>query len=1856
MIELSTHAFEVLRKDEDFILYRGRSQGDGSPVLVLSPALEYPTPGSLKRLEHEYSFREELDASWAARPIAVTRHWDRPVLVLEDAGGIPLESVCGSRGRGSVSSFAKGEGNAPELAFFLRVAISLASGVGQLHQRGVIHKDIKPANVLVNPATGQVWLMGFGNASRLRRERRSADPPGLIAGTLAYMAPEQTGRMNRSIDSRSDLYSLGVTLYEVLTGSLPFSASDSIGWVHCHIAREPIPPVQWLDDLPAPVSAIIMKLLAKTAEERYQTAAGLEADLRRCLAEWESLKRVDPFPLGTHDVSDRLLIPEKLYGRGVERKILLDAFDRVASSGRPELVLVSGYAGIGKSSIVHGLQEVMVLRGGIFSSGKFDQYKRDIPYATLGQAFQGIVRQILTESEEVIGRWRDVIRAVIGTNGQLVVNLIPELELITGKQPPVPDLPIEAAQNRFQMVLVQFLGVFARAAHPVALFLDDLQWLDAATLELLKRLVAEPDVGHLLLIGAYRDNEVSPSHPLGGTLEKIRKTGVAMQEIVLAPLSINDVEQLVADTLRCEPHHVRSLAQLVHEKTGGNPFFANQFLEELAEGGLLAFDSRAARWTWDLLRIQARGYTDNVVDLMTAKLRRQPQITQRALKRLACLGNSAKLSVLKSVYEDSEESIQAELLDAVRAGLVFNLDGVYTFLHDRIQEAAYWLIPEDERAAVHLSIGRVLISSATAEEIEEQIFDIVNQLNRATSLITGFEERRRVAELNFIAGKRAKMSEAYTSALNFFVTSEAFLAGDYWERDHALAFDVALSRAECEFRIGQLAEAEERLWRLSEQAANCVEHSAVACLRIVLYMTQVQFDRAVEVLLEYLRYVGVEWSPHPTRDDVEREYARIWRHIGAQEIEHLVDLPLMTDPGCRATLDVLSICATPAWYFDENLHDLVGAYMANLSLENGNSDGSCHGYALLGRILGSSLGQYQIGFRFGKLAVDLMEKRGLQRFKARVYNTFGHHITPWARHLREGRVWNQLAFNAAKESGDLTYAAFSSGNMIANLLAGGDSLADVQREAEDRLEFTRKMRFDLISDCIIAALGLIRTLRGLTPRFGSFNDAQFDEERFEQHLEENPHLEPAACRYWIRKLQARFLSDDHASAVVAAAKAHPLYRKQSFFEVAEYPFYCALAHAALYSSAPPDERVRHLKAVENNHRQLVIWKENCPENFGSSAALVGAEFARIEGRELDAERLYEEAINSAQEHGFVQNEAIAHEAAARFYSGRGLETIARGYLQNAWDGYMRWGALGKVKHLEQRSPGLHGRGRLPGADAFRPSPEQVDLLTLAKASQAISSELDLAKLVETLLVIAVQNAGAQRGILVLLWGDEAQIEAEAITRGDAVAVNFRRGLPTPADLPDSMLRYVMRTQESIILDDASAPNQFSADEYIKTKRARSVLCLPLIKQASLKGALYLENNLASHVFTPDRILVLRLLVSQAAISLDHARLVAELTQENIDRKRAEEGLRASEERWSKLVENSSAGIALIAPDGRFIAANLAIQEMLGYTEHELQALTVSNISHEEDRTATEVRVAEANEGKRRSYRVEKRFLRKDGNVMWADVSAVFVPASGSNSAFFSAVIVDISERKRVGEKLRKAQTELAHVSRLTTMGELAASVVHEVNQPLTGIITNANTSMRWLAGAAPNLNEARNAIGRIVRDGNRAADVISRLRSLFQKASSVKERLDINEAIQEVVMLTQTEVRRHKVALRTELAADLPPVAGDRVQLQQVVVNLILNGIEAMSTVEDRERALLIRTQPREGSEVLVIVKDSGIGFDPQNAERIFDAFHTTKAGGLGMGLSISRSIVDNHGGRLWAKLNDGPGATFQFTISSAIK
>ena len=723
-------SFQVLWEDGGHRVFcrgwRLRSDGHRLAVLAVVPAVEHPPPDTIDRIAHEYALKDELDGAWAVRPLELVRERGRTMLVLEDPGGELLEGLL-------AQPMAVGP--------FLHLALGLVAAIAGLHQRGLIHKDIKPAHILVDRASGAVHLTGFGIASRLPRQRQAPDPPAVIAGTLAYMAPEQTGRMNRSIDARSDLYAVGVTLYQMLTGNLPFIASDPMEWVHCHIARRPVPPAERLPGVPAVLSAIILKLLTKTAEERYQTAAGLAGDLRRCLTQWEAQGRIDDFPLGEDDTPDRLLIAEKLYGRAREVDALLAAFDRVVTSGAAELVLVSGYSGIGKSAVVRELHKVLVPPRGLFASGKFDQYKRDIPYSTLIQAFQGLVRPLLGKSEAELARWRNALQEALGPNGRLMVDLLPELSLVIGDQPPVPELPPQDAQRRFQSVFRRFIGVFAGPEHPLGLFLDDLQWLDAATLDLLEDLLIQGDVRHLLLIGAYRDNEVDAAHPLMRKLAVIKNDGGKVEAIRLAPLGQEHVGQLIADALRCTPQRAERLTQLVHEKTEGNPFFVIQFLYALAEEHLLAFDDDASRWTWDTERIRAKGYTDNVVDLMVGKLTRLPTETQRALQLLACLGTVAEITMLSIVLGVAAEQVQAVLWEAVRQELVERLDGSYRFIHDRVQEAAYSLIPQALRAADHLRIGRLLVAHTPPAQLEEAIFEIVSQLNRGATLIAEREER-----------------------------------------------------------------------------------------------------------------------------------------------------------------------------------------------------------------------------------------------------------------------------------------------------------------------------------------------------------------------------------------------------------------------------------------------------------------------------------------------------------------------------------------------------------------------------------------------------------------------------------------------------------------------------------------------------------------------------------------------------------------------------------------------------------------------------------------------------------------------------------------------------------------------------------------------------------------------------------------------------------------------------------------------------------------------------------------------------------------------------------------------------------
>ncbi|RFU49667.1 PAS domain S-box protein [Paraburkholderia sp. DHOC27] len=1831
---MAVEPLQVEWEDGAYVVCRGRRRVEGGTyesVLLVRPARAHPPPEVMDRLSHECSLAQVLNCPAALRPMELLHDRGQTILMLEGWDGEPLESLA--------VPFDPIE--------FLRLAVNIATALGRIHARGLVHRDINPTHILVNRTSGAVRLTGFGIASLLQRERQAPEPPQFIAGTLAYMAPEQTGRMNRSIDLRSDLYSLGVVFYRMLTGRLPFSATDPMELVHCHIARQAAPPKSLLPALAPAISAIVMKLLAKTAEDRYQTAGGVAHDLRHCLADWDAHGHIVEFTLGQYDIPDRLLLPEKLYGRKVELDMLRSAFERVVKGGASELVLVVGYSGVGKSAVVNELHKVLVPQNGIFLVGKFDQFKRDIPYATLAKAFQAGVRLLLSKSEHELTGWREALREALGPNGLLIVDLVPELTMVIGEQPPVPVLSPQDAQRRFHLVFRRFISVFARAEHPLALFLDDLQWLDKATLDFLEDLLSLGDLRHLLVIGAYRDNEVSATHPLMRKLAAIRASGTPVQEILLAPLASAHLEQLLTDALHCPPTKAVPLARMLHQKTGGNPFFALQFFSSLADEGLLSFDHAAGRWMWDLNRINAKGYTENVVDLMISKLIRLPVATQATLQKFASIGNGSKLDVLATICEASHEDIREEISYAVRSGLVLSKENTYRFLHDRVQEAAYLLIAEEARAEMHLRIGRLLLLHTAAAQLEESIFEIVSQFNRAAHLIARRAERLQVAALNLLAGRRAKASTAYASALTYLLAGRALLSERDWEQNYELIFSIEYLLAECELLSASMQAAETRLSELEQRANTNHDRALVTRLRITLYTTLDQSERSVEICLQFLRRAGTDWSPHPAKQTVQEEYGRTTALLGGRQIEDLIDLPLLADPDVLDTLEVLTEIVTPAFFTDQNLCALVLCRMVNLSLEYGNGDASCYAYVWLATYAGPVFDQYEAGYRFGRVGYGLVEKHNLTRFKARTYTSFGNIVVPWARHVREGREPIQRAFQIANETGDLTYTLYTCCDLIQNFFSVGDALGTVEVEVEKAVAISDRIRFRLVSYMLATYRGLVRTLTGCTPRFGSFDDAQFDEKEFELNLSSSASLALPAFDYWTRKLQARYFADRYDEALEAKAKAERLlWVATSQFETAEFHFYGALSHAACWNSADAKGKRAHLGALAAHHAQLEIWAFHCAENFENRAALVGAEIARIQGDFSEAEQLYDLAIRSARTNGFVHNEGVACQVAARFYAERGLAEIAEMYLRNARHAYSRWGARGKLKQLDELYPHVsHQNDKQPVVSSIEAPVEHLDMATVLKVSQAISSEIVLENLIQTVMRTAVAHAGAGRGLLIVGNDASLHIEAEAETVGDMVRVNLRRE-PLQFDrLPVSMAQYALRTHENVILNDASVQHEFSSDRYFVDHPTHSVACMPLVHQGKPIALLYLENSLASHAFTTSRMAVLKPLASQAAISLENSRLYRDLAER--------------EARIRRLVDANIVGVFIWDMQGPIYEANDAFLSMIGYSRDDLAAgrvdcarLTPEEWHDEDTRAIAELR----KNGVLKP--LEKEYFRADGSRVSVMIGAATFASTPEQLVAF---VVDLTERKRVEaiareneRRFHEIEIELTHANRIATLGQLTASISHEIMQPIASAVFSAQAASHWLDASPPNLEEVRASLARVVKNGNRADDVIRRLRALVKKQPARQEHFGINDAIREVIALTRGEAAKRHVSVYAELERSLPAVEGDRVQLQQVIMNLMLNAVEAMDSTPDGARELTIATSACGADCVRVAVSDTGPGIGVPDVERVFEPFYTTKATGMGMGLSICRSIIEAHGGTLRVQPNEPRGAAFQFELTVA--
>jgi predicted ATPase len=1134
-------------------IWRGGADGGRQACIVVQPAQEQHGHAHAARLAQEFALREKLDATWALQPLALVRDGGVPMLVAEDCGGRPLNRV-----------FA-----APlESERFLRLGVAVADAVARMHRCGIVHKDIRAANILVDAAGDRAWLTGFGVATRLPRERQRPEPPEFIAGTLSHMAPEQTGRMNRSIDSRSDLYALGVTLYQLLTGTLPFTASDPIEWVHCHVARRPEPPAARVAGIASVLAAIVMKLLAKTPEDRYQTAAGLEYDLRRCLAALEAGGKIDAFALGARDLGDRLLIPERLYGRKDEIAALVSAFDQVLEDGRPRLVLVRGRPGIGKSSVVNELHKALVPARGLFASGKFDQLSRDVPYATLAQAMRDLVRPMVLKPEDELAGWRAEIQRALESNGAVLLHLIPELRHVLGELPPAPDLPPPAARARFHRALRRFIGVFARPEHPLALFLDDLQWLDGATLEFLDELVLQPDVRYLLLVGAYRDNEVDVTHPLRRKLQALRDAGADVREVGLAPLREADLAHLIEDTLHCAKSGAMSLARLLHGKTAGNPFFATQFLHELVDEQAVHFHPGSGQWRWKTGDIEAKGYTANVADLMVGKLARWPQETRQALKELACLGNRAKVSTLAIVHGTSAEELESDLWEALRAQLIVRAGDSIRFAHDRVQEAAYALVPE--RAREHLRIGRLLLARLANEDRDEALFDIVGQLNRGVALIESDVEREAVAELHLSAALRAKTAVAYASALNYGASGAGLLPVDAWERRHDLAFGLEILRAECEFLTGQMTSSRERLEAMLARAANAVERCAVtSILTDVLFALQ-RPDLGIDACLGFLHQMGLGLSMQPTDAQVQAAYDRVRARLGRRSIETLADLPAMADPVARATLSVLTRLVTTAMPLGLSYFSLVTCTALELILEQGNTESACLIYAYAGIVVGWYFDDMETALHLNRLALQLVQRSGMERYEAFVRLAYAMQLA-WTRNVASCVDELRAAVDAADRSGDPFAASVCRGVLVSDRLSAGEPLAIVEAEAEIDLAFARAVHFGDSADIADTQAAFIRNLRGSAPRFGTLEDERFSESTIEAFYASQPHLPNSEFRYLVRKLQARYFAWDYTSALAVGLRAQGLlWCSPACLEVAECQFYTALTHAALCESAGDD--------------------------------------------------------------------------------------------------------------------------------------------------------------------------------------------------------------------------------------------------------------------------------------------------------------------------------------------------------------------------------------------------------------------------------------------------------------------------------------------------------------------------------------------------------------------------------------------------------------------------------------------------------------------------------------------------------------
>ncbi|AKU99134.1 Signal transduction histidine kinase CheA [Labilithrix luteola] len=1882
---------EKVYESQRTVVYRARQLHTDRPTILKVLKSEEPRSEEFARYRREYEITSRLEREHVVRAFQFDVVQHRPVIAFEDIGAITLSQLM------------------PSLRFqlceLLELAVAIADGICEIHAADVIHKDIHPSNIVLVPRTRRLQIIDFDIASILTRERARMVSPDVIEGTLAYVSPEQTGRMNRLIDCRTDYYSFGVTLYELLTGKVPFVGEDALSLVHQHLTRIPARLDELDPRIPAPVGAIVAKLLAKAPEERYQSAWGIKADLERCLDDLHAHDRVEPFPLGMHDVPRQLRISQKLYGRERELTQLLDAFE-VARSGGRELVLVAGYSGIGKTRLVQELFKPLTAGRGLFVSGKFDQLRKNIPYSALAQGLQELVRQLLGESESSLKGWRERLAEALGPNGGVVADVIPEIELIIGPQRRVAELSPPEAQNRFHLTFKSFLRVFYRPEHPLVVFLDDLQWADGATLKLLEVLVNDDDTQHLLLVGSYRDNEVGAGHPLLATRNDLRKRGAPLREVSLAPLQVEHLAELIGDTLHCDANTAMPLASLVEHKTAGNPFFVGQFLDMLHQEGLLAFRGGAhgelPRWRWEMASIEQANITDNVAELMLGRLRSLPRRTVDALELAACLGNRFDLVTLGLIHQRSTAETDADLLPAVREGLIFPVSALsmpdhqdvagppvfaqYRFLHDRVQQASYSMIDAAKRPGLHLRIGRLLLAQSLAPNRPEMLFEIVDHLNAGRALVQRLDERLEIARLNLEAARKARRATAYGAALRFAKNGMDVFGGD-WTDQYALTLALHNERAELEYLNGNHRRSREMLETILAHARDLDRAEAYA--QLVTHQTVLgENEEAMDSAAKALAVLGIQFpTEEALQSALDAELEEVDRRLEGRSVRSLIDLPSMGDPRIVVAMKVLMTVHTAIYFANHyRLYCWVLARMTNLSMQFGNAPESAKGYASFGNTLAANLGRYEMGYEFGLLGLDLAGKYGDESLECKVCLILSMFLNHWVEHVVAADVFDERGRRAGMASGELQFVGYILFyGRTANRFHRGEELGQLLSDVREYLSFTRKNEQNVATDSLLGALLVMSNLVGATGDARSFDIEELTEADYLGTCRDN-HSLSAICFYETAKALALYLHGDSTGALRSLEAAAPLLGVlKGVLTEAEHRFLHSLVLADISNGADAAERSVMRASMEKNQQSMRIWAEHCPANFLHQVLLIDAELARLDGDAGRAMTLYDRAISAAEAGGFVQNRAIGNELAGRFWMAQGKPEFARHYQRQAVLGFRAWGARHKHLALESSHPEVVA----PRASS-RTTSSALDLASVLKACQAISGEIVLDRLLDRLLRVVLESAGAQRGVVVLSRDGNARIVA-SITAGGEAPMLFDEPLEESTKLPVVLVQYVWRTHTPVVLRDAAREGMFTNAPYVRAARPRSVSGLPILHGGELTGVLYIENDRAAGVFSSDRVELLELLAAQAAIALQNAML---LERERAARTLAEDAEQRAAflAKASKLLTESLDYEEVMRRLARLIVSELAdwcvidvkegdrVRRLVGEhtdpAKHVLLEELCRKYPCKLESTAPAAEVMRTGEVLLLPELTDEILRTRCTN----DEHAKLIVGLGTRSLV--AVPLVLRGRMLGAITLGSASPEHrygpAHLSLIREIADRAAIAIenahlfqqtqravqlreeflmvasHELRTPLTPIKIQ-NQILKRLVESIP--KEALPKRDAVLAAAERSLDSIESLERLSRNLLDVsrigagtfrpqREELDLSRLVRD--MLEGYAPMCKSLGCEVHLRAD-HPVQGswDRAMLEQLVGNLVTNAMKFGAG-----KPIDIEVETTEGGgEAQLVVRDHGIGIAKEDQTRIGARFERACSarnyGGLGLGLYIVREVVLSHRGSVRVESEPGHGASF---------